>query len=106
MYDLKHIAQELGFPLDDVKMIVNVVFEDTEKSMQEIEKMYEKKAWKQIAYEVHSIKGSAANMKLTKLSQLALQLEQSAQDEDAQKVSVLINAIKENLSLLQEALNL
>ncbi len=105
MYDLKHIAKELGFAPDDVKMIVSVLFEDAEKSMQEIEKMYEKKAWKQIAYEVHSIKGSAANMKLTELSQLALQLEQSAQDEDAQKVSVLINALKENLLLLQQALH-
>ncbi len=105
MYDLKHIAKELGFAPDDVKMIVTVLFEDAEKSMQEIEKMYEKKAWKQIAYEVHSIKGSAANMKLTELSQLALQLEQSAQDKDAQKVPVLINALKENLLLLQKALH-
>lgn len=106
MYDLKYIAKELGFAPDDVKMIVTVLFEDAQKSMQEIEKMYEKKACKQIAHEVHSIKGSAANMKLTELSQLALQLEQAAQNEDLQKIPVLINALKENLLLLQEALNL
>jgi len=104
MYNLEAIAASLGFEPKDVQMIVSVLLEDAEVSIEKISQMYEKEAWPQIGVEAHAIKGSAANMKLHELSQLSKALEEAAQQKDVKQVSMLIKKIQQELVSLRQAL--
>ena len=104
MYDLEAIANELGFGLDDVKLIVSVFANDTVDALTKIEAMYEDKAWGEIKNEAHAIKGSAGNMKLTPLYTLGKSLEDAALAGDEQLVSTLLDEIRTSVAQLQQEL--
>ena len=104
MYDLKAIASELGFGIDDVKTIVNVFANDTVDAITKIETMCEDKEWGQIKNEAHAIKGSAGNMKLTPLYTLGKSLEDAALAGDEQLVSTLLEQLKTSVAQLQQEL--
>ncbi len=104
MYNLEEIAKTLGFALDDVRIIVTVLIEDAQSSIEQIEQMYTRQAWALISSEAHGIKGSAANMKLTDLSNQALALEEAAKKQDNVETKLYIEAIKSSISKIKESL--
>ena len=103
MIDLNSIASQLGFELEDIQMLVEMFIDSSKQSLQEMESALTNNDLKQLSAHAHSIKGSAANLTLEEISDIALSIEESANNQSdfnyKEAVSKLKNLI-EDLSLV------
>jgi HPt (histidine-containing phosphotransfer) domain-containing protein len=87
MLDLDLLASELGFDRDDVVMLLELFLEGAQVSLANMEEAIEKNEIDTILKEAHAIKGSAANMMLEEIVDIANELEVSAKQN--QKINYL-----------------
>lgn len=80
--DLQKIADELDFDLEDIEMIFGVFLEGSKKSLCELKKAIELKNMEDIFHLAHSIKGSAANLTLMEISNIAKEIEFAADSKE------------------------
>ena len=76
--DTQKIADELEFDLSDVEMLLDVFTETAEESLEVLKTAVLTLNYSEICNCSHSIKGSAANLKLLRVSELAKELELAA----------------------------
>ena len=76
--DIQKIADELEFDLSDVEMLLDVFIETAEESLEVLDTAISTVNYSEICSASHSIKGSAANLKLLQVSELAKELEVAA----------------------------
>ncbi len=93
MLDIEALAQEMGFEVEDVMMLVSMFVEGAQTSLEAIFQAIPATDLETLAQEAHSIKGSAANLKLENISKLALIIESAAKNNlecDYQKVATVL----------------
>ena len=73
--DLQKIADKLDFDLDDVEMLMDVFLEGVQESLKKLETAIDTNDLEQIFQLAHAIKGSAANLTLMDISDLAKVIE-------------------------------
>jgi HPt (histidine-containing phosphotransfer) domain-containing protein len=78
--DLQKIADELDFDLEDVQMLVEVFLETTQESLDTLKTAIEQNNFENICRAAHSIKGSAANLTMTEIANIAKEIEDNAKE--------------------------
>ena len=102
MLDIEALAQEMGFEMEDVMMLVTMFVEGAQTSLETILVAIPTNDLDTLAQEAHSIKGSAANLKLEAISKLAFIIESAAKNHlecDYQKVAT---TLQEKINTLNE----
>ena len=87
MLDLDLLSSELGFDRDDVVMLLELFLEGAQVSLANMEEAIEENNTTIISQEAHAIKGSAANMMLADIVDIANELEVSSKQN--QKINYL-----------------
>ena len=80
--DLEKIAQELEFDLEDVEMLLEVFLDSAKESLEDLKNGIEENNMETIFSSSHAIKGSAANILLNEISQLAKEIEVNARNNN------------------------
>jgi HPt (histidine-containing phosphotransfer) domain-containing protein len=99
--DLQKIADELDFDLEDIEMLFEVFLESAQESMKALEKAINENDLSSIFASSHAIKGSAANITLEEISNIAKDIESNAREENNinylelyEKLKALIDGIE------------
>lgn len=80
LINLKDIADELDFDVEDVEMIMNHFIEDSKSNLKQLKIAVESNDIEQIAHSSHAIKGSASNILLNDITSAAKEIEDSAHE--------------------------
>ena len=103
--DLQAIADELDFDLEDVEMLIGVFLESAKESMQNLKNGIDSNNLEKVFHSAHAIKGSAANLTLHAISDLAKFIEHHARDgenidyaEYYKQIESLIHELQSSLS--------
>lgn len=80
--DLEIIAQKLEFDLEDVEMIFGMFLETAAESIENIKKGIDSNDMDLVFQSAHAIKGSAANLTLEEIADLAKVIEQAARESE------------------------
>lgn len=80
--DLQEIADKLDFDLEDIEMLIEVFLEDARESLDVLENAVKTNDIEEIFKSAHSIKGSAANLTLNEISELAREIELNAKENN------------------------
>ena len=78
--DLQKIADELDFDLEDVEMLIKVFLESAKESVQELKDSINSNDLERIFHSAHAIKGSASNLMLKDISNIAKFIEENARE--------------------------
>lgn len=73
--DLQNIADQLDFDLEDVEMLMGLFLDTAKESLSKMEQGIVNHNFEDIFISAHSIKGSALNLTLTDISQIAQNIE-------------------------------
>lgn len=99
--DLQKLADDLDFDLEDVEMLIEVFVETATESLKVLKTAIANDDYEQIFNTAHSIKGSAANLTLSNISEVAKKLETMVRAEEKNdyfevylELSQLINNIQ------------
>ena len=87
MIDIEALAQTLGFDVEDVEVLVELFVEGAQVSLANIEDALAGNDIDIVANEAHAIKGSAANLMLTDIQDMARVMENAAKAK--QKINFL-----------------
>ncbi len=79
--DLQKIANNLDFDLEDVEMLIEVFLESAKESLQTLKNAIDTYDIENIFKSAHAIKGSASNLTLEKISNLAKEIEFGAMEK-------------------------
>ena len=80
LINLKDIADELDFDVEDVEMIMNHFIEDSKSNLKQLKIAVESNDIEQIAQSSHAIKGSASNILLKDITSAAKDIEDNARE--------------------------
>lgn len=99
--DLQKIADELEFDLEDVEMLLEVFLENVEENLEGLKNAIDANDVESIHSFGHAIKGSAANLTLDNISEVAKEIENNARENNSfnyqdkyEILKELIDAIK------------
>ncbi|MFA6138142.1 MAG: Hpt domain-containing protein [Sulfurimonas sp.] len=81
--DLQKIADELEFDLEDVEMLLEVFLESTKDSLSALKEAIDKDDFERTFRSAHAIKGSASNLTLMEISNLAKEIEYNSREKKA-----------------------
>ena len=100
--DLQVIADELEFDLEDVEMIMDSFLENTKINLASLGEAIKSNDFEQIVRSTHAIKGSALNLLLDDIGNLAKEVELNAMDKKSidylklyDELRLLIKGIKD-----------
>lgn len=93
--DLQQIAEKLEFDLEDVEMLIEVFIESASESLDSLSQAIANKDFDSILLAAHSIKGSAANLTLVEISELAKTIELNAREKNLIEYSTLHDELKQ-----------
>jgi len=79
--DLQKIAEGLDFDLEDVEMLIEVFLESAKENLQILKVAINSGDMEATFKSAHAIKGSAANLTLNEISDIAKEIEQNARKE-------------------------
>ncbi len=95
--DLQKIADELDFDLEDIEMLMEVFLETAHESLENLKIAIDTNNYENIFQSAHALKGSAANLTLMDISNLAKEIEHEARESNSinyqEKFSILENMI-------------
>jgi len=95
---INEIVSGLKLPPAIAAKLLNQYLETLPKDVAQLKESIEEEDYQGAAKTAHSIKGASGNLRITKISQLAGELEQilkSEQNVDAEKVNVMVSEIYE-----------
>ncbi len=99
--DLQKIADELEFALNDVEMLIEIFLEGAEDSLSALKEAIDKNNLEQIFRFAHAIKGSAANLTLMEISNLAKEIEYSAREKKVVDYTQIFENLKKSIANIQ-----
>jgi HPt (histidine-containing phosphotransfer) domain-containing protein len=102
MIDIEALAQALDFEVADVEMLLELFVESAQVYLANIEDAISGKDLSSIAESAHAIKGSASNLMLTEIQELARQMESAAKASKDIDYLSLYEQIDERLETLNE----
>lgn len=99
--DLQKIADELEFDLEDVKMLIEVFIESVEESLTNLKEAITQDDFEMIYQSAHAIKGSAANLTLMDISELAKAIELEAKSKNKIDYQSSYNKLVEQIEYIK-----
>jgi HPt (histidine-containing phosphotransfer) domain-containing protein len=99
--NLQLLADTLEFDLEDVQMLMDMFISDSIESLQGIEVTINSNDFQQMKNIAHGIKGSASNLMLDDISNIALEIEQLAKINQDADYKSLFQKLKIELTSLQ-----
>jgi HPt (histidine-containing phosphotransfer) domain-containing protein len=102
MIDIENLANELDFDIEDVYVLVELFVENAQISLANIEDAIETNDTATIANEAHAIKGSAANLMLVDIQDIAREMENAAKENRRINFFSLFSQIEEKIDKLSE----
>ncbi len=102
MINIKALAESLEFDIEDVYVLVELFIENAQVSLANIEDAIENTNMQAIQNEAHAIKGSAANLMLDDIQELARELEIAAKEKQRINYLSLYSQIEEKIETLHE----
>lgn len=82
--DMDHLKSALMLDEDQIKYLLGIYRQKMERSFQELQTAIEAKAYADVAFIAHSIKGSSANFRFDELTRISYVIEESAANKDAE----------------------
>jgi len=79
--DLQTIADELDFDLEDVEMLIEVFLSEANKTLESLKKAIDINGLESVFTYAHAIKGSASNLTLREISNIAREMEHNAKEK-------------------------
>jgi len=102
MINIEALAKQLDFDIEDVCVLVELFIENAQVSLANIEEAIEGKNISVIQNEAHAIKGSAANLMLADIQDMARDMENAARNNQKINYLSLFGRIEEQIDLLSE----
>lgn len=102
MIHIEALAQELDFDIEDVYILVELFIENAQVSLANIEDAIESNNTDIIQQEAHAIKGSAANLMLTDIQNMARDMESAARANQKINFLSLYSEIERQIEVLNE----
>ena len=99
---LEDIASELDFELEDVQMLLEVFLEGAKESLALLRSAIDENNLEEIYKSAHAIKGSAGNLTLNEIADLAKEIETSAKEEKEIDYAGKFEALKKSISKIEE----
>lgn len=100
--DLQEIADKLDFDLEDVEMIFGIFLETATESLENINKAINENDMELLFQSAHAIKGSAANLTLTFIADIAKEIEDSARESKNIDYEEKYNSLKNIIDDLKQ----
>ena len=91
--DRDKIATQLGFKRSDIDMLLTMFSKNAATSLEEMEATIADNNMQGIVDSAHAIKGSAGNLKLTDIYELAMSIEMAAKNAEEMDFSRECNAL-------------
>ena len=102
MMDIEALAEALDFDIEDVAVLVELFVENAQVSLANIEEAIEGDDITTIQNEAHAIKGSAANLMLVDIQDMAREMEEAAKSNQKINYLSLFSQIEEKIEQLSE----
>lgn len=102
MINIENLAKALDFDIEDVEILVELFVESAQVSLANIEEAIEGNKIEVIAAEAHAIKGSAANLLLTDIQNMARDMENAAKENRKINYLTLFSQIEEQIEKISE----
>ncbi len=102
MIDIEALAEALEFDLEDVEILLELFVENAQVSLANIEEAIEGNDILTIQNEAHAIKGSAANLMLVDVQDMAREMENAARENRKINYLSLFSQIEEKIETLSE----
>ena len=100
--NMQQIADILEFDLEDVEMLVDLFLNDAKSSLENVNNAIERDDFEQIKHIAHGIKGSASNLMLDDIVEIALQIEQLSKSESDADYRSLFKKLKTQLNTIED----
>ena len=98
---MQDIADILEFDLEDVEMLVDMFLTDANVSLENIEHIIDSNDFEQIKNIAHSIKGSASNLMLEEIREVALEIEDLAKSQTSANYNALFQKLQLELKTIE-----
>ncbi len=102
MINLEALAKELDFDIEDMEILLSLFVENAQVSLANMEEAIERSDIQVIADEAHAIKGSAANLMLADIQDIAREMENAARANQKINYLSLFGPLEEKIELLSE----
>jgi len=102
MIDMRALAETLEFDIEDVEILVELFVENAQVSLANVEDAIEANDILTIQNEAHAIKGSAANLMLVDIQNMARDMEDAAKANRKINYLSLFSQIEEKIEILSE----
>ncbi|HIP46895.1 MAG TPA: Hpt domain-containing protein [Campylobacterales bacterium] len=102
MIDIRALAEALEFDIEDVKILLELFVENAQVSLANIEDAIETNDIQAIQNEAHAIKGSASNLMLADIQDMARDMENAARENRKINYLSLYSQIEEKIEILSE----
>jgi HPt (histidine-containing phosphotransfer) domain-containing protein len=96
--DLNKIAQELEFELEDVEMLIEVFLDSTDDSMINLKEAIKNNDFESIHQNAHAIKGSALNLTLLNIANIAKDIEYASKEKLLVDYLVLYSELEQSIN--------
>ena len=98
--DMKRAMDAVGGDKELLNELLNMFYEDSKAKVKEIEEAIKNKDYERLRELAHSVKGASANIGLTDIYEICLELENMAKKKDLSGSDKLYSKLKENIEAL------
>ena len=102
--DIKMLSESIGIDADTYRMILNVFYKKTVKDVDIIETAIHEGKTDLVARGIHSIRGSAGNLAINDIYELAKEMEEKVRDNMLEEILPLMLTLHEKLKSVKEVL--
>lgn len=99
--DVENIATQLDFDIEDVEMLLEVFLESSKESLEEMNEAIKNDDLTALYQCAHGIKGSAANIILKDISEVAKEIELNAKENNQIDYSSKVNELTTMINSIQ-----
>jgi HPt (histidine-containing phosphotransfer) domain-containing protein len=100
--NMQQIADILEFDLEDVEMLIDMFLTDAEESLVSVKSAIESNDFEQMKNIAHGIKGSASNLMLEEIREIALEIENLAKTKSPADYHTLFQKLEQELTVIEE----
>lgn len=102
MMDLEALSEALDFDIEDVAILIELFVENAQISLVNMDEAIREDDITTIQNEAHAIKGSAANLMLVDIQNMAREMEVAAKENRKINYLTLYSQIEEKITILSE----
>ena len=99
---IQDLAERIGFEVEDYRQLLDIFVSTTEKDIAALRRALEETDADAAREAAHSIKGAAANLELTELSETARTIEDLARKNLLQEIPTHVRTLEENVQSVSQ----